>query len=55
MTASEVAAKDVVIADLRGDHRDFVAEAFFNQHNLFVIVAEKKAARFGRRSRVAAS
>jgi hypothetical protein len=55
MTASQVAAKDVAIADLRGDHRGFVAGAFYNQHNRFVMVTEKKAARFGRRIRVAAS
>jgi hypothetical protein len=55
MTTTEVAAKDFAIRDLRGDRRDFIAEAFYNQHNLFVLVAEKKAARFGRRIRIAAS
>jgi len=55
MRTAEVAAKDHAMCDLRGDRRDFVAEAFYNQHNLFVLVAEKKAARFGRRIRVAAS
>jgi hypothetical protein len=55
MTTADVAAKDLAIRDLRGDRRDFVAEAFYNQHNLFVLVAEKKAARFGRRIRIAAS
>ncbi len=55
MSAGEVAAKDVVIPDLRGDRHDFIAEAFYNQHNLFVMVAEKKAARFGRRIHIAAS
>jgi hypothetical protein len=33
----------------------FVAEAFFDQHNLFIMVTEKKAARFGHRIRVAVS
>ena len=55
MATPEVAAKDLGIRDLRGDRRDFVAEAFYNQHNLFVLVAAKKAARFGRRVRIAAS
>jgi hypothetical protein len=55
MRTTEVAAKDLIIRDLRGDRRDFVAEAFYNQHNLFVLVAEKKAVRFGRRIRIAAS
>ena len=55
MRTAAVAAKNLAICDLRGDHRDFVAEAFYNQHNVFVMVAEKKAARFGRRVRVAAS
>jgi len=55
MSTTEIAAKDLTIRDLRGDRRDFIAEAFYNQHNLFVLVAEKKAARFGRRIRIAAS
>jgi hypothetical protein len=55
MTTTEVAAKDFAIRDLRGDRRDFIAEAFYNQHNLFVLVTEKKASRFGRRIRIAAS
>jgi hypothetical protein len=49
-----VAAKDVIIPDTRGEERVFIAEAFYNGHNLFVMVTEKKAARFGRRVRVAA-
>ncbi len=55
MSSAEVAAKDVVIPDLGGGQHNFVAEAFFNRHNVFVMVTEKKAARFGRRVRVAAS
>jgi hypothetical protein len=55
MTTTEVAAKEFALHGLRGDPRDFIAEAFYNQHNLFVLVAEKKAARYGRRIRVAAS
>src|SRR5450759_1633710 len=42
MTASQVAAKDVVIADLRGDHRGFVAGAFYNQHNRFVMSRKRR-------------
>ena len=52
---AEVAARDFKISDLRGDRRDFAAEAFYKQHNVLIKVAEKKAARFGRRIRVAAS
>ena len=37
------------------ERRVFVAEAFFNRHNLFVMVTERKAARFGIRIRVAVS
>jgi hypothetical protein len=55
MTTAEVAAKDLLISDLRGDRRDFVAEAFYNQHNVLIMVAERKAVRFGRRIRIAAS
>ncbi len=55
MSTTEVAAKYLTIRDRRGDRRDFIAEAFYNQHNLFVFAAERKAARFGRRIRIAAS
>jgi hypothetical protein len=51
MRTTEVAAKNLAICDLRGDRRDFVAEAFYNRHNVFVLIAEKKAARIGRRIR----
>jgi hypothetical protein len=55
MTDDEVAAKDVIIPDIDGEKRPFTAEAFYNHHNVFVMVTEKKAARFGRRIRIAAS
>jgi hypothetical protein len=55
MSGGAVAAKDLIIPDITGERRLFIAEAFYNQHNLFVMVTEKKAARFGRRVRVAAS
>lgn len=55
MSGGDVAAKDLVIPDLGGEPRDFIAGAFYNRHNLFGMVTEKKAARFGRRIRVAAS
>jgi hypothetical protein len=55
MTAPDVAAKELVIPDSDGDRYEFIAEAFFNQHNLFITVTEKKTARFGRRLRVVAS
>lgn len=54
MSGTEVAAKDVTIPDINGERCHFIAEAFHNQYNLFVMVTEKKAARFGRRIRVAA-
>lgn len=55
MSGGEVAAKDVVIADISGERCGFIAEAFYNRHNVFVMVTAKKAARFGRRVRIAAS
>ncbi len=55
MSAGDVAAKDVVMPDLVGERCAFIAEAFFNRHNVFVMVTERKAARFGRRVRAAAS
>jgi len=55
MSDGEVAAKEVTIGDINGERCAFIAEAFFNRHNLFVMVTAKKAARFGRRIRVVAS
>ena len=55
MSGGEVAAKETLIPDISGERCVFIAEAFFNRHNLFVMVTEKKAARFGRRIRIAAS
>jgi hypothetical protein len=54
MTRTAVAAKEMIIPDLRDERRHFVAEAFFNQHNLFVMVTERRATRFGRRVRIQA-
>lgn len=55
MSGAEVAAKDVIIPDINHEKCSFVAEAFYNQFNLFVLVTGKKAAsRFARRVRVAA-
>jgi hypothetical protein len=55
MAAADLAAKDIAIPDSDGTRHEFIAEAFFNQHNLFIMVTGKKAARFGRRVRVVAS
>lgn len=55
MSGEQAAAKDVLIPDMTGEQRLFVAEAFHNRYNLFVMVTEKKAARFGIRVRVAGS
>ncbi len=56
MTASEVAAKELWIPDLRGERKDFVAEAFCNTRNVLVMVSESKARRrIARAVRVAAS
>jgi hypothetical protein len=55
MSGGQVAAKDVIISDMTGERRLFSAEAFYNRYNLFVMVTEQKAARFGRRIRIAAS
>jgi hypothetical protein len=56
MSGTEVAAKDLIIPDIDRENCPFIAEAFYNQFSLLVLVTEKKAARrFGRRVRVAAS
>jgi Zn-dependent peptidase ImmA (M78 family) len=46
-------SKIVTIPDKGGTRSDFVAEAFFNQHCHFVLVAEQKATRLGQRVRLA--
>jgi hypothetical protein len=43
----------VVLSDRDGSPRRFVAEAFYNQYSHFVLVAEERATRFGRRVRLA--
>jgi hypothetical protein len=55
MAGGQVEAKDVIIPDVDNERCLFSAEAFYNRHNLFVMVTEKKAARLGRRIRVEAS
>lgn len=54
MTSQEIGTKDVGIPDLRGERHVFVAEAFYNRHNVLIMMSEQKARRFGRRIRVAA-
>lgn len=46
---------DLVMQDLDGDGHSFVAEAFFNQHCLFVLMVPRRARRLGRRLRLEAS
>jgi hypothetical protein len=54
LSAGEIAAEEMTITDLQRDPQDFAAEAFFNEHNLFVMITERKAVRFGRRVHIAA-
>jgi len=49
-----VTSKGIDFIDLRGVDRHFLAEAFFNQFNLFVMVTERKATRLGRKVRIQA-
>ena len=51
MSGGELTAREAFLRDLRGERRAFVAEAFFNRHNLFVMLTAKKLARFGLRIR----
>jgi hypothetical protein len=46
-------SKAVRIPDRDGTRHPFIAEAFFNQWNHFILVAEEKSTRFGRRLRLA--
>lgn len=56
MSLAEVAADTVRLTDQRGENHEFTAESFYNQHNLFVMVAESKVTRrLGRAVRVVAS
>lgn len=52
-TAVDPPSKILGLPDKDGSERRFVAEAFFNQRCYFVLVAEQKATRLGRRLRLA--
>jgi hypothetical protein len=52
-TSTDPPSKIVGLRDTDGTSRPFVAEAFFNQWNHFVLVAERQATRLGRRVRLA--
>jgi len=52
-TSSTPSAKPVSIPNFDGDSSPFVAEAWFNQHCMFVLVTEKSARRLGRRIKLA--
>ncbi len=44
--------KEMILYDLRGGRRPFVVESFFNGRNYFLLLAERRATRFGNRYRV---
>jgi len=52
MTQGAVATKNISVRDLAGDFQPFVAEAFFNKHNLFIMFSASNVTRFGRRLRL---
>lgn len=52
-TSADPPSKIIGLADTGGTRRLFVAEAFFNQRTHFVLVAERRATRLGRRVRLA--
>jgi hypothetical protein len=52
MTRGAVAIKNLSVRDLAGEFQPFVAEAFFNQHNLFIMLSARNARKFGRRVRL---
>lgn len=52
-TSTDPPSKIVGFLDTDGTSRPFVAEAFFNQRTHFVLVAERRATRLGRRVRLA--
>lgn len=55
LTSSNVMSSDVNLRDLDGDDYQFMAEAFFNTHCVFVMLSQKRSALFGRRIRLQAS
>lgn len=55
LIADSIPKTDLVVQDLDGEGHDFVAEAFFNQHCLFVLIVPRRARRLGRRLQLEAS
>jgi hypothetical protein len=51
--AVEPPSREITIASLNGDRRPFVAEGFYNQHCLFLMLAPKARIKTGRRVAVA--
>jgi Zn-dependent peptidase ImmA (M78 family) len=54
-SSTQTVAKAVKIRDRNGDQCKCIAEAFFNQYNVFVMCSERRLVRHGRRLRVRAS
>ena len=50
--APGASADTVMLEDVSGERHRFLAEAFFNQYSVFVMVSPKKLVRSGRRTRV---
>jgi hypothetical protein len=50
--ASSPPSDSVTLEDRDGHHHRFLAEAFFNQYSVFVMVSPKKLLRSGRRTRI---
>jgi hypothetical protein len=53
-TKTRPTSREIAITSLNGDRRAFIAEAFYNQHCLFVMLAPKARIKTGRRGTVAA-
>lgn len=54
LRSSQSVAKAIKVPDHNGDKHKCIAEAFFNQYNVFVMCSERRLVRRGRRLRVSA-
>lgn len=50
--SAEVVSEVIGLVDLNGENKRFVAEGFFNQYSVFIMVAPQKRIKTGRRTRV---
>jgi hypothetical protein len=50
--SDEVVSEVIALVDLNGENKRFIAEGFFNQYSVFILVAPQRRLKTGRRTRV---